>query len=184
MQQEQGVLDNISTGIIALDAQLCVLAMNASGQALLELSESRYLGSHARQLLLQPEHLLQSLQQVLRERSPLSQRGMSLILLGGQEIHVDMMITPVGENNGDIAMLVEIQPVDRLLKISREEGLVHSQETTRAVIRGLAHEIKNPLGGVRGAAQLLDRELPDKSLTEYTQVISSIFTRSWSTCAT
>ena len=171
MQQEQGVLDNISTGIIALDAQLCVLALNASGQALLEISESRYLGSHARKLLLQPDHLMQSLQQVVRGRSPLSERGVSLILLGGQEIHVDMMITPVSGNHGDIALLVEIQPVDRLLKISREEGLVHSQETTRAVIRGLAHEIKNPLGGVRGAAQLLARELPDESLTEYTQII-------------
>ena len=48
---------------------------------------------------------------------------------------------------------------------------MHAQETTRAVIRGLAHEIKNPLGGVRGAAQLLARELPDEGLAEYTRVI-------------
>lgn len=171
MQQDQDILDNISTGIIALDAQLCVVALNAAGEALLEISETRFMGSHARQLLQQPEQLLQGLQQVARENSPLSQRGISLILLGGQEIHVDMMVTPVSDSHCGIALLVEIQPVDRLLKISREEGLIHSQETTRAVIRGLAHEIKNPLGGVRGAAQLLARELPDESLTEYTQVI-------------
>ena len=71
----------------------------------------------------------------------------------------------------DSRLLVELQPVDRLLKISREEGLLHAQETTRAVIRGLAHEIKNPLGGVRGAAQLLARELPNEELAEYTRVI-------------
>ena len=51
------------------------------------------------------------------------------------------------------------------------QGFLHAQETTRAVIRGLAHEIKNPLGGVRGAAQLLARELPGEELAEYTNII-------------
>ncbi|MEM8547632.1 MAG: nitrogen regulation protein NR(II), partial [Pseudomonadota bacterium] len=58
-----------------------------------------------------------------------------------------------------------------LLKISREEGLISAQEATRSVVRGLAHEIKNPLGGVRGAAQLLARALPDEHLREYTSII-------------
>ena len=57
------------------------------------------------------------------------------------------------------------------LKISRDESLINAQETSQAVIRGLAHEIKNPLGGVRGAAQLLARELPNESLCEYTRII-------------
>jgi two-component system nitrogen regulation sensor histidine kinase GlnL len=64
-----------------------------------------------------------------------------------------------------------LQAVDRLLRISREESLHHAQEITRTMIRGLAHEIKNPLGGVRGAAQLLARELPNEQLTEYTDII-------------
>jgi two-component system nitrogen regulation sensor histidine kinase GlnL len=81
------------------------------------------------------------------------------------------MITPVAHGSSEPALLAELQVVDRLLKISREEGLIHAQETTRAMIRGLAHEIKNPLGGVRGAAQLLARELPDDNLREYTRVI-------------
>jgi two-component system nitrogen regulation sensor histidine kinase GlnL len=67
--------------------------------------------------------------------------------------------------------VVELLAVDRLLKISREESFLHAQETNRAVIRGLAHEIKNPLGGVRGAAQLLARELPNEELAEYTRII-------------
>jgi two-component system nitrogen regulation sensor histidine kinase GlnL len=95
---------------------------------------------------------------------------MPLILHTGQEIHVDLIITPVGGDT-DGHLLVELLPVDRMLKISREEGLLHAQETTRTVIRGLAHEIKNPLGGVRGAAQLLARELPNEDLAEYTRVI-------------
>jgi two-component system nitrogen regulation sensor histidine kinase GlnL len=57
------------------------------------------------------------------------------------------------------------------MRINREKGLISSQENTQAMIRGLAHEIKNPLGGVRGAAQLLARELPDPALEEYTRII-------------
>jgi two-component system nitrogen regulation sensor histidine kinase GlnL len=71
----------------------------------------------------------------------------------------------------DLAFLVELQPVDRLLRISREENLLSAQQTTRTVVRGLAHEVKNPLGGIRGAAQLLERELPEGPLREYTRII-------------
>ena len=171
MQQDQNILDNLITGIIALDGDLAVIAVNASGEALLETSEARCLGVNASQLLLQADDWVKSLRQVLATNSPLARRGMPLTLLSGHEIHVDLMVTPISLDANGIALLVEMQAVDRLLRISREEGFIHAQETTRAVIRGLAHEIKNPLGGVRGAAQLLARELPDEGLTEYTRVI-------------
>ena len=167
---EQDILDNISTGVLGLDAELRVTSLNAAGEALLKASCARSLGAHARQLVLDPGEWLASLRQVLASKHPLTRRGMPLTLHTGQEIHVDLIVTPVGSEQ-DSRLLVELQPVDRLLKISREEGLLHAQETTRAVIRSLAHEIKNPLGGVRGAAQLLARELPNEDLAEYTRVI-------------
>jgi two-component system nitrogen regulation sensor histidine kinase GlnL len=170
MEQDQDILDNISTGVLGLDGRLRVTSLNASGEALLKTSASRCLGIHARQLVLDPGEWLANLEQVLGNRNPLTRRGMPLTLHTGQEIHVDLIVTPVGSDQ-DSRLLVELQPVDRLLKISREEGLLHAQETTRAVIRSLAHEIKNPLGGVRGAAQLLARELPNEELAEYTRVI-------------
>jgi two-component system nitrogen regulation sensor histidine kinase GlnL len=68
-------------------------------------------------------------------------------------------------------ILVEFQQVDNHLRISKEEQLVTQQNTARLLVRGLAHEIKNPLGGLRGAAQLLDLELHDPELKEYTQII-------------
>ena len=170
MQQDQDILNSISTGIVALDEQLRVTALNASGQALLETSEARCIGLHASQLVLQSGEWLEALEQVRASNSPLARRGMSLFLLSGQEIHVDLIVTPVADD-GDPGLLVELQPIDRMLRISREESLVYAHETTRAVIRGLAHEIKNPLGGIRGAAQLLSRELPDEELSEYTRVI-------------
>ena len=171
MEQDQDILDNISTGIVALNGDLCVTALNASGQALLETSEVRCIGLHARKLVLHPKEWIQNLEKVLASSSAHASRSIALILHSGQEIHVDLIITPVNGAAGEVSLLVELMAVDRLLKISREESLVHAQETTRAVIRGLAHEIKNPLAGVRGAAQLLARELPNEELAEYTRVI-------------
>lgn len=171
MKQDQDILDNITTGIVALDGELRVTALNAPGEALFKTSESRCLGTHARKLVLQPAEWVDNLEQVLASKNPLVQRGMPLTVSTGEEIHVDLTITPVALDNCASGLLVEVQAVDRLLKISREEGLLHAQETTRAVIRGLAHEIKNPLGGIRGAAQLLARELPGDELEEYTNVI-------------
>ena len=68
-------------------------------------------------------------------------------------------------------MLLEVRHIDQQLKIAREERLNEQQQANRELIRSLAHEIKNPLGGIRGAAQLLERELADPRLIEYTQVI-------------
>jgi two-component system, NtrC family, nitrogen regulation sensor histidine kinase GlnL len=171
MKQDQDILDNISTGVMALDEELRVVALNASGEALLRTSEARCLGLHARKLLLDADAWVADLEQVLKDKYPLVRRGMPLTVPTGEEIQVDLSITPVPGGANGSCLLVEIQAVDRLLKISREEGQLHAQEATRAVIRGLAHEIKNPLGGIRGAAQLLARELPDEGLEEYTRVI-------------
>ena len=171
MHHTHDILDNTSTAILAMGADLDVVALNSSGQDLLETSEGRALGQSIAQLVAQPDPLVTILREVLRERSPTSRRGMPLTLLSGKEIHVDLMLTPIADPDAGYALLMELQPVDRLLKISREESLVAAQETTRAMIRGLAHEIKNPLGGVRGAAQLLARELPDENLAEYTNCL-------------
>lgn len=171
MNRDPSMLDSISTGVLALDSDLKVIALNAAGQALLETSQSRCLGLHAEKLVLHPKEWMAILNHVLAHKSPHASRSIALTLLSGLEIHVDVIVTPYAENNSDSGLLVELLAVDRLLRISRDESLMHSQEITRAVIRGLAHEIKNPLGGVRGAAQLLARELPNEELSEYTRII-------------
>ena len=71
----------------------------------------------------------------------------------------------------DAMLLLEFRHIDQQLKIAREERLLEQQQANRDLIRSLAHEIKNPLGGIRGAAQLLERELDRPPLIEYTQVI-------------
>ena len=96
--------------------------------------------------------------------------------LGRTEVHaeeriVDCRVSPI--ECGDATLLVEITDVTRRSKISRENALLIQHGAGRQMIRQLAHEIKNPLGGIRGAAQLLERQLSDKELSEYTDVVIS-----------
>jgi two-component system nitrogen regulation sensor histidine kinase GlnL len=88
-----------------------------------------------------------------------------------QSITVNLSATPILENGELYEILIELQQVDRHLRITKEEQILAQQNTSRMLVRGLAHEIKNPLGGLRGAAQLLDQELNDPELKEYTQII-------------
>jgi two-component system nitrogen regulation sensor histidine kinase GlnL len=68
-------------------------------------------------------------------------------------------------------MVIELNSVERHHRIQTEEALLMQTQASAAVMRGLAHEVKNPLGGIRGAAQLLERELEDQRQAEYTQII-------------
>jgi two-component system nitrogen regulation sensor histidine kinase GlnL len=70
-----------------------------------------------------------------------------------------------------LGLLAELRPIEHELRLAREERLESEQSANRELIRNLAHEIKNPLGGLRGSAQLLERELDRAELREYTQVI-------------
>ncbi|MEM9254192.1 MAG: nitrogen regulation protein NR(II) [Pseudomonadota bacterium] len=171
MSRDRHILDNLSTAVVVLGTDLRVTAVNAAGEALLDTSETRCVGQHARNLVSEPPEWLEKLEQARSGNSPLASRGITLEMPSGQEAHVDMIINPLRASHEVEGLIVELMTMDRLMRISREESLHHTQETSQAVIRGLAHEIKNPLGGVRGAAQLLARELPNDDLAEYTNII-------------
>mgnify|MGYP001573228806 CR=1 FL=1 len=68
-------------------------------------------------------------------------------------------------------IVVELLPLEQQARQEREERLLDQALANKELIRNLAHEIKNPLGGIRGAAQLLEMEIDSKELTEYTRVI-------------
>ena len=94
-------------------------------------------------------------------------RELALVTAGLRRVTVDVAIAPAGD---DCAVL-EFTGLDRYLRISREDALGAQHAATQTLVRGLAHEIKNPLGGIRGAAQLLERRLDDDRLREYTRVV-------------
>jgi two-component system nitrogen regulation sensor histidine kinase GlnL len=94
-----------------------------------------------------------------------------LHLSGARSITVDCSIVPLSDEKQLVNVLIELVQVDQHIRISREENMLIQQQAARNVVRGLAHEIKNPLGGLRGTAQLLERELSEERLREYTHII-------------
>ena len=81
------------------------------------------------------------------------------------------MITPTVARDGDEEILVELVDADAYVRVMQETRQQTIQQAAKESIQGMAHEIKNPLGGIRGAAQLLEGELEDDELREYTQII-------------
>src|SRR5690606_20902977 len=122
------------------------------------------------ELFTESPEALASLRQAVEQAHPFNKREAVLVALTGQSLAVDYAVTPILNRNRTL-LLLEIHPRDRMLRITKEEAQLSKQETTKMLVRGLAHEIKNPLGGIRGAAQLLSRELPDENLKDYTNVI-------------
>ena len=77
----------------------------------------------------------------------------------------------VAQSDQSDEVIIELLPIQQQTRQDREERLIDQAQANKELIRNLAHEIKNPLGGIRGAAQLLEMEMESKELTEYTQVI-------------
>lgn len=169
---EKQVLENLSTAILLFDRNFRLLYINTSGEMLFAVSSRKAMGAPADDLIRCPGSVLEThLAESLESGQPFTEREHQLTLPDGSEITVDCTVIPLRHGHRVNELLVEIQQVDRQLRINREEQILVRNEASRALVRGLAHEIKNPLGGLRGAAQLLERELHDESLTEYTQII-------------
>lgn len=166
------IVENLSTAVLLFDAKLRLIYINPAGEMLFAVSARHILGHSAEGLLPCPQAEFESkLQLALEAGLSFTEREIRLPLADGREITVNCIVEPLHHFDAPREILVELHQVDRQLRISREEHLLSQHKATRALVRGLAHEIKNPLGGVRGAAQLLEQELPDPALREYTRII-------------
>ena len=168
--QHRLLLDNLTTATLLLNAELRLEYMNPAAEMLLAVSGQRSHGQFSSELFTESTEALSSLRQAVEQAHPFTKREAQLTSLTGQTITVDYAVTPI-LHQGQTLLLLEVHPRDRLLRITKEEAQLSKQETTKMLVRGLAHEIKNPLGGIRGAAQLLARELPEEGLRDYTNVI-------------
>ncbi|MGR8929584.1 MAG: nitrogen regulation protein NR(II) [Gammaproteobacteria bacterium] len=165
------ILDHLNEAILLFDKDFRLIYINPAGEILFADSAKHLLGNSAKRLFKTANNgLFQDMLHRLYQHEPLVDREMILEYLN-QSITVNLSATPIIENGELTEILIELQQVDRHLRITKEEQLLAQQNTSRMLVRGLAHEIKNPLGGLRGAAQLLDLELRDPELREYTQII-------------
>lgn len=165
----QLILEDLSTSVLLLNSDLELQYINPAAENLLDVSGNRVVGTPISNVMRETEESIQSLKNAIAFNNPFSKRRTKITLTNEKTITVDYTVTPIAYSSGT-ALLMEIQPLDRLLRIAREEASVFSNQASKTLIRGLAHEIKNPLGGIRGAAQLLARQLPEQD-KEYTQVI-------------
>jgi two-component system nitrogen regulation sensor histidine kinase GlnL len=165
------LLDNLSTAVLHVDERLIVRYMNPAAESLLAISRSRAEGQPVSDCLVDTgEPISHTARHALDSLHPLTKREAHL-RVGLQDIVVDYTVAPLILPGAPVTLLIELQSMDRLMRISREEAQIANHQATRALIRGMAHEIKNPLGGIRGAAQLLEKTPPGTDLSEYTRII-------------
>jgi two-component system nitrogen regulation sensor histidine kinase GlnL len=143
--------------------------MNPAAEAVFLTSAQHSTGAAVEDLLYNDDSTaFADLRDIFETGQSITKRAAEFRLRDGSEVIADLTasLEPLSDH-----LVIELQPINRLLRINRDDYSVSSQETSRKLVRGLAHEIKNPLGGLRGAAQLLQRELGADDLTEYTRII-------------
>ena len=170
-------LDWISTATVALTPSLRIQAVNSAAETLFQHSRRHLVGMLLEELLLPNSPLVAAIDKALTHRTTYTEQEIEVRT--GPTTHVVTSCTVNVIDSADLALMLEIRPIDNQLRVERDERTQAQLRANRELIRNLAHEIKNPLGGVRGAAQLLARELSSKNLApqlqtylqEYTQVI-------------
>jgi len=162
-------LDLLSSAVVLLDGTLVVEYINPAAENLFALSAKQACGRTLAHLLGEPPILMAALDKALRNNWSYTGHNISVQRPGAEKLSLDCTVTPVEDRS--VRVLLEFRPIDQQLKVAREERLLEQQQANRELIRNLAHEIKNPLGGIRGSAQLLEHELNDPLLREYTDVI-------------
>ena len=167
------LLDAMVTSVFLLDQDLHVTYLNAAAQTLLGLGPNQALGRSIAELTRGAESLLPMFDRARTGGEGVVQRELSWPAPGGVDRILDCAVTQIAMGQQGLRLLLEIEDITQHRRLTRENALLAQLGGSRLMVRQLAHEIKNPLGGLRGAAQLLERELLDPSLREYTRVIIS-----------
>ncbi|MEY8248848.1 MAG: nitrogen regulation protein NR(II) [Bermanella sp.] len=164
------LINHLDTAILVLNQDLTVRYLNPAAEALLQVSGRRCVGEPVIHFFSDRFEKRQTLHDSIEFEQAYTKREAQVSISNGQEIILDYSVSPV-EFDKSSCLLVEMHSRDLLMRISREEDLINTQATTQVLVRGMAHEIKNPLGGIRGSAQLLSRQLATDELKEFTQII-------------
>ena len=162
-------LDLLAAAILMLRADGRVTYVNPAAENLFELSRTKFLEHTPEELFGECAGLRGAISKAVVSGASYTEQEIELGIAGRARLHLTCTVSSI--EAGEAALLVEFRHIDQQLKVAREERLREQQQANRELIRSLAHEIKNPLGGIRGAAQLLEGELDRPHLIEYTQVI-------------
>jgi len=162
-------LEYLPTAVVVLDEHAVVRFANQATESLLGAAARSLVGQAFLPLFEADAALEKALADTLVTHWDYSAQNVSYLRPGREPLPLACVLTRI--DAPDMPLLAELRPIEQQLRQAREERLVGEQQANRELIRNLAHEIKNPLGGLRGSAQLLERELDRPELREYTQVI-------------
>jgi two-component system nitrogen regulation sensor histidine kinase GlnL len=162
-------LEYLATAVILLDDESRIAYINPSAEHLFDMSDKNLHGLPLQQVFSHTEQLASAMQQAVHNNASYIEHDLTLGTHAHGKLHLRCAATPLQFTKR--YLLLEFHPMDRPLKLAREEQMLDQTQANRLLLRNLAHEIKNPLGGIRGAAQLLEQELEKPALREYTQVI-------------
>jgi two-component system, NtrC family, nitrogen regulation sensor histidine kinase GlnL len=162
-------LDLLATAVVVLDDEFTVRYANPAAENLLTAGARSLIGQPFLGFFAERAELERSLEEARVIHWDYSARNVTYVRTGRQPVPLSCTVTRIDAFGA--ALLAELRPISEQLRIEREARIESEQQSNRELIRNLAHEIKNPLGGLRGSAQLLERELDRPELREYTQVI-------------
>ena len=160
--------DILATAVIIVDAQQVIRYLNPAAENLLGISAYHALERPVNLLLGDCTELVRALANALSEGASYTEHDLALTL-NGHTLVLSATVSPLDDAYG--SAVIELHPAAGNVRIARDEQVMAQTQASQALLRQLAHEIRNPLGGIRGAAQLLEGELESSDLREYTQVI-------------
>lgn len=160
--------DILATAVILVDAQQVIRYLNPAAENLLGVSAYHALERPVNSMLGDCTELVRALANALSEGASYTEHDLALTL-NGHTLVLSATVSPLDDAHG--SAVIELHPAAGNVRIARDEQVMAQTQASQALLRQLAHEIRNPLGGIRGAAQLLEGELESSDLREYTQVI-------------
>ena len=170
-QRAAQIIDHLATSVLLFDENLHLVSINSAGESLLSMSSKRILGMTPEKIWPNTiffSDMIRKSFQFVRTRI---ERGVEMSLINRDSVKVDCIFTPIVINDETKEIIVELVGVDTFVREMQEFNHQTVQKVANESVQGMAHEIKNPLGGIRGAAQLMEKELDDESLLEYTKII-------------
>ncbi len=161
--------ENLTTAIIVVDEDRIVKTVNTAVEDLLLLSRRSIIGKPLDELFVKQESITDIIQRAHEFQSRYTLREFEFEY--PEKFEADVTATPFSFSDEKTGTILEILRTDRINRLARETRNIEQQQTNRLMMRSMSHEIKNPLSGIRGAAQLLSSELPSTDLIEFTDII-------------
>lgn len=162
------ILDSLHTAVLVLDHRLHILYLNTCAEMLIGISSKQILNTNLKNIVVKNPGFIEKIQESgAEEELSCTIREQSINFVSGKSVLIDYTVSKMCNGN----ILVEIDHIDHQRRITKEEQFFAQSHAMNNLAKGLAHEVRNPLGGLRGAAQLLEKELVDEDLKEYTKII-------------